>query len=122
MCHPSMVNKTVLQSDRNPRPVSRVYCLSPLTKSLSLFLALIIAFGATLARAAENFRGPDVVVVAGQNKTIYEFRQNGQLRMIRVIPKRGKPYYLVPVDPTKNGGDLARADKLVPSWIITRFD
>ncbi len=75
-----------------------------------------------LAHGAESIRGPDVVIVAGKKQTILEFRQNGQLRMIQIIPKRGKPYYLVPVDPTQGGGDLMRSEKLVPSWVIASFE
>jgi len=53
---------------------------------------------------------------------IYEFRQNGELRMIRVAPSSGKPYYLVPRDPTRGDGDLQRVDALVPSWVLWEFD
>lgn len=82
----------------------------------------ITALDFRLACSADSIRGPDVEIIAGEDKTILEFRQNGHLRMIQIIPKRGKPYYLVPVDPTRNGGDLMRSEKLVPSWIITSFD
>jgi len=53
---------------------------------------------------------------------IYEFRQNGQLRMIRVVPNFGKPYYLVPRDPTQGDGDLQRVEALVASWVLWEFD
>lgn len=74
------------------------------------------------ARAAESdIRGPDVTIIAEAEKTIYEYRQGGQLRMVRVIPKWGKPYYLVPADQTTGFGDLERADTLIPSWVIVEF-
>jgi hypothetical protein len=41
--------------------------------------------------------------------------------MVRVVPKWGKPYYLVPADQTTGFGDLERADKLIPSWVIVEF-
>ena len=66
--------------------------------------------------------GPDVVIIAEDDKMIYEFRQNGQLRMIRVVPNFGKPYYLVPRDPTQGDGDLQRVDALVASWVLWEFD
>ena len=66
--------------------------------------------------------GPDVVIIAEDDKMIYEFRQNGQLRMIRVVPNVGKPYYLVPRDPTQGDGDLQRVDALVASWVLWEFD
>ena len=116
-----METKTLLQPHSNPRILSS--SLGGLSK---VFLYGLI-FGITtldfrLAYSADSIRGPDVEIIAGEDKTILEFRQNGHLRMIQIIPKRGKPYYLVPVDPTQNGGDLMRSEKLVPSWIITSFD
>ncbi|MBK79395.1 MAG: hypothetical protein CMQ43_00555 [Gammaproteobacteria bacterium] len=87
-------------------------------------LALAIGGGAATAVAAttdESLRGPDVTIIAEKERTIYEFRQNGELRMVRVVPAFGKPYYLVPRDPTQGFGDLERADMLLPSWVIVEF-
>lgn len=69
----------------------------------------------------KKVKGPDVVLVESEKKSIHEFRHNGRLVMIKVVPKRGKPYYLVPEDPAKHFGDLERAEKLVPKWILKRF-
>jgi len=66
-------------------------------------------------------RGPDVTLIAGEERAVYEYRQNGKLRMIKVVPKRGKPYYLVPRDPTQGFGDLEQADTLVPRWVLIEF-
>jgi hypothetical protein len=84
-----------------------------------IFASLLLLSSAT--RAQTN-RGPDVVIVAEENRLLYEFRQNGQLRYIRVVPKRGKPYYLVPTDATEGNGDLERVDSLVTSWVLWEFD
>jgi hypothetical protein len=84
-------------------------------------LASVALAAAHASSAEESNRGPDVVIISGKDKVVYEFRQNGQLRMVRVVPKWGKPYYLVPVDPAKSGGDLERAEVLVPSWVIAEF-
>ena len=83
-------------------------------------LSLIIA--AFLAPSVRAQQGPDVVIIAEDDKMIYEFRQNGQLRMIRVVPNVGKPYNLVPRDPTQGDGDLQRIDALVASWVLWEFD
>ncbi len=83
--------------------------------------ALLAAAVSLPAAAEESLRGPDVVIIADEDKVVYEFRQNGQLRMVRVVPKWGKPYYLVPRDPTKGYGDLERADMLLPQWVIAEF-
>ncbi len=79
------------------------------------------AGSATAQEAGVSLQGPDVTIIAGEERTVYEFRQNGQLRMVRVVPKWGKPYYLVPADPTRGYGDLERADMLLPSWVIAEF-
>ncbi len=68
-----------------------------------------------------NKRGPDVVLRETPERTIYEYRQNGQLTMIKVVPKKGKPYFLVPVDRTENYGELDRAKRLKPQWVIKAF-
>ena len=86
-------------------------------------LAALLALGGRPALAAEDesLRGPDVVIIADEERTIYEFRQNGELRMVRIVPQFGRPYYLVPSDPTRGFGDLERADMLLPSWVIVEF-
>lgn len=71
--------------------------------------------------AEKKVKGPDVVLIESEKRTIHEIRHNGRLVMIKVVPKNGKPYYLVPEDPTKHFGDLERADRLVPKWILKRF-
>lgn len=68
-----------------------------------------------------EFRGPDVTLIAGEERTVHEYRRNGQLRMIKVVPKRGKPYYLVPRDPTRGWGDLEQAEALQAEWVLWEF-
>jgi hypothetical protein len=36
----------------------------------------------------------DVIIRRGKTRVIEEYRINGQLYMVRVIPKNGKPYYI----------------------------
>ena len=68
-----------------------------------------------------EFRGPDVTLIASEERLVYEYRQNGQLRMIKVVPKLGKPYYLVPYDRTRGFGDLEQAKTLVAEWVLWEF-
>lgn len=84
-----------------------------------LFLALL---SNKVAFADPANAGPDVTIIAGKEEVVYEFRQNGVLRMIRVVPNWGKPYYLVPQDPTRGNGDLEQAGALVPSWTLRQFE
>ena len=92
---------------------------------IAAFVAVLVLVAAAVtvpARAAEeSIRGPDVTIVEGEDRAVYEYRQNGQLRFIKIVPRFGKPYYLVPSDPTRGYGDLERSDMLVPSWPIVEF-
>lgn len=61
--------------------------------------------------------GPQIVIRPGDNEVFYEYRVNGQLMEIKVVPEVGPEYYLVPAD----GGGWIResdTDMLVPSWVI----
>lgn len=72
-------------------------------------------------RVPARIRGPDVTLIAGEERTVYEYRQNGQLRMIKVVPKFGPAYYLTPRDPTRGFGDLEQADSLIAEWVLREF-
>jgi len=89
-----------------------------------LLLALLLLPGladAAPAPIAPDLRGPDIVIIAAEERTIYEYRQNGHLRMVKIVPNWGKPYYLLPRDPTGQFGDLERADALLPTWVLVEF-
>jgi len=90
---------------------------------LPAILAGIIATIAAFAASASETeaRGPDVTIIAGEERMVYEYRQAGQLRIIKVVPKHGRPYYLVPRDETRGFGDLERADMLIARWTLIEF-
>jgi len=90
-------------------------------KPLVASLAFTAAALSHAAPADTDVRGPDVTIIEGEDRVIYEYRQNGELRIIRVVPGIGKPYYLVPRDETRGFGDLERADMLIPRWTIIEF-
>lgn len=110
---------TMVQTTHAPRwdTVIRFAGRVTITMAFSVFLSLI----AVTRVSAEEFRGPDVVIIKGKDRVVYEFRQNGELRMVRIVPKWGKPYYLVPRDGTRGFGNLERADMLLPKWVIAEF-
>lgn len=98
----------------------------PWKGAVGLLLLCLVSSGLSIpsaraAQSAESLQGPDVTIIAQEEKTIFEFRQSGQLRMVKIVPKWGKPYYLVPRDQTRGFGDLERADMLLPSWVIIEF-
>ena len=94
---------------------------------LGLFVAMAVMWTPVAAQEdsktapARNQRGPDVVLRETPERTIYEYRQNGQLTMIKVVPKKGKPYFLVPADRTEHYGELDRVTRLKPQWVIKAF-
>lgn len=62
-----------------------------------------------------------IVIRPGDGKEVfYEYRVNGELLEIKVVPEVGPEYYLVPAD----GGGWIReseTDLLVPSWVLFRW-
>ena len=63
---------------------------------------------------------PDVTIREEEERTIYEYRRNGQLIMVRVQPRVGPPYFFFDKD---GDGDLDRFDgdprKLsVNQWLL----
>ena len=65
---------------------------------------------------------PDVTIRQEGDKTIQEYRVNGFLYAIKVVPKVGKPYFLVRADGSE--GNFIRSDQpdmLVPAWEIFKW-
>jgi hypothetical protein len=96
----------------------------PSLLSAALFacaLAPVLATPSAASATESEARGPDVTIIAGEERMVYEYRQAGQLRIIKVIPKHGLPYYLVPRDETRGFGDLERADMLIARWTLIEF-
>ena len=64
---------------------------------------------------------PEITIIQREDATIVEYRVNGRLRAVRIIPAQGKPYYLV--DTNGDGKFDTRTDDLadnmlVPRWVI----
>lgn len=67
---------------------------------------------------------PQVSIIKRDDAVVHEYRMNGQLYMIKVIPVVGPPYYLV--DSNGDGSlDIQRNELdpglVVPSWMIFRW-
>ncbi len=69
----------------------------------------------------EEISDSDVEIVAGESKTVYEYRVNGYLLMIKVVPKAGLPYYMVPADGSPHYESLDHSQKLYPNWILIEW-
>lgn len=63
---------------------------------------------------------PQVTIIRRETDTVEEVRVNGELRYVKVTPKYGLPYYLVP---SGNGQTYLRYDSLgsgvkAPMWLL----
>ena len=65
--------------------------------------------------------GPTVVLRTSEKRTVYEFRVNGRLTRIKVVPKNGRPYYLVPVNRSQHLGEFRQNTRLERVWEIATF-
>jgi hypothetical protein len=65
---------------------------------------------------------PEVKIIKRDDAIVHEYRANGRLYMVKVIPTRGYPYYLYDAD--GNGSLESRQDRLepvIPQWVIHRW-
>ncbi len=104
----------------------------------SLLLAALLASGFAVAQAPSD-RPPDLVPVPDGAPTdddapavtikptsegvVEEYRSAGRLYMLKIIPKVGRPYYLV--DPRGDGNfvhyDSHESGFSPPMWVIKEF-
>jgi len=104
-----------------------------------LSLLISMACGVALAQAPANTQPlppppppdvvsdadlePQVTIVRSEDQVREEVRVHGELRYVRVTPRHGRPYYLVP---DANGATYIRRDSLdstlkVPMWVLFSF-
>ena len=87
-------------------------------KTLLLIAAIFASFASIQSFAADSSE-PSIIIRHSDDKTYYEYMLNGQLVEIKVVPKIGPTYYLVPA-----GGDDSEFKKqtesslVVPKWVI----
>jgi len=69
------------------------------TANAFLIATALTMLWCTAARAVAT-EDPEeaIVIVHGMDRTIVEFRVGGILRVIKIVPEHGRPYYLVPAD------------------------
>jgi Protein of unknown function (DUF2782) len=73
------------------------------------------------AEPPDSYLEPEITIVVKQNAVQYEYRINGQLYMIKVVPEKGKPYYLVDPDGTGQWRRSFTSDVVPPQWVIKQF-
>jgi len=83
---------------------------------------LALALGSSGLSMAADSAGETVTIRHDGQQTYYEYRVNGEVVEIKVVPKVGPSYYLIPSD--NANGDFVRKDNpeiRVPSWVIFRW-
>lgn len=86
---------------------------------LTLFCSLL-SLNSAFAEEASLPVEPEITIRHDKDETFYEYRVNGILKEIKVVPKIGPSYYLVPAD----GNAWIREERsqvLVPSWILFKW-
>ncbi len=105
---------------------------APLLLTLSLLSALAVAASPSelppdLVPVPDGPPGPDdappVTIKPNRQARVIEYRANGKLYMLKVIPRVGPPYYLID---QKGDGQFARQDSLdsgmrPPVWVVKEF-
>lgn len=66
---------------------------------------------------------PQVTIIRNDDQVNEEVRVRGELRYVRVTPRHGRPYFLIP---DGNGATYIRRDSLdstlkVPMWVLFSF-
>ena len=73
------------------------------------------------ATSLEENDEDQIEIIEGEDRMIYEYRQNGVLTMIKIVPKKGLAYYMVPLDGAQRTEGLDHQKKLYPQWIIKEW-
>ncbi len=73
---------------------------------------------------SRNLPKPEVTIIHKEDARIEEYRVNGRLRYVKIIPKNGKPYYFV--DRDGDGQLETRHDDLdgvppIQQWILLEW-
>ena len=88
---------------------------------LAIILACLLINVVQADTDLEDSPSADIRIYGDKHNTIKEYRANGRVYMIEVIPKKGIPYYLVDADGDGNF-DTRRSDLSpnlkIPSWVI----
>jgi hypothetical protein len=88
----------------------------------ALLVALMFLPGfASAAPSPEEYEEDQIEIIEGEDRMIYEYRQNGILTMIKIVPKNGLPYYMVPLDGDQHTEGLDHQKKLYPQWVIKEW-
>lgn len=71
----------------------------------------------------ENQLEPEVTIKEEPSRSVHEYRINGRLYMVKIVPKAGPPYYLMDLD---GDGEMDAQEEdprkiVVPQWVLFRW-
>jgi hypothetical protein len=91
------------------------------TVSIAILCIAFLVQAPLVAEPVED--GEEIITIIEQPDfgRIFEYRQNGILIMIKVVPDRGRPYYMVPADGTPHFSDLSEVKHLYPNWVLMEW-
>lgn len=93
-------------------------------KRITRLASLVFFALATSSALAAEFDGETITIRNDGDTTYYEFRINGEISEIKVVPKKGPAYYLIPAQEEGVEGEFVRKDNpniRVPKWVIFRW-
>ena len=91
------------------------------TLLLSPLLSLLLSDALLAAQTPDKHDEDAIRIIESKSRTLYEYRQNGVLIMIKIVPKKGLAYYLVPADQSPHYESLDHKRKLYPQWVIKEW-
>lgn len=89
-----------------------------------LLTCALLGSGIAQAAPEDQYSEDQIEIVEGEDRTVFEYRQNGVITMIKIVPKEGeagRPYYMVPADGAPHFESLDHKRKLYPQWIILEW-
>ncbi len=89
-----------------------------ITHCAGMVLCLLLIGSPGSFADGKNVPEPEVTVRHEEGHTLYEYRANGLLYLIKVVPKNGPAYFLIDPDGMGNYIRADKSDLLIPSWII----
>lgn len=89
-----------------------------------MLLSVMAESAASDSASLDQAMEPEVVITPRDQGRVKEYRANGQLYMIEIVPTKGVPYYLI--DSNGDGMFESRYDGTgsglpVPRWSIMRW-
>lgn len=74
------------------------------------------------AAPEDNYLEPEITISVKKDDTVqYEYRINGKLYMIKVVPAKGKPYYLIDPEGTGEWRRSFTSTVVPPQWLLKEF-